>query len=55
MGVSPVVFATMLQLTNPGYFEPLLTSPYAAPLIEAGVVLEIIGFVTIWRLAKIKV
>lgn len=55
VGASPVVFAAILHLASPDYFEPLLTSPYGATLIEMGVVLEIIGFFTIWRLAKIKV
>lgn len=55
VGVSPVVFAALLQLTSPGYFDPLLTSPYGARLIEAGVALETVGFVMIWRIAKIRV
>lgn len=55
VGVSPVVFAALLQLTSPAYFDPLLTSPYGPRLIEAGVALETIGFVMIWRIAKIRV
>jgi len=55
VGVSPIVFATVLHFMSPGFFEPLLTSPYGPRLIEAGVALEAIGFVMIWRIAKIKV
>jgi tight adherence protein B len=55
VGLSPLVFAIGLQLMNPGYFEPLLTSAMGPMLIIAGLVLEAIGFFAIWRIAQIKV
>jgi tight adherence protein B len=55
VGLSPLGFAIVIQLLNPGYFEPLLTSPVGAPLIIAGLVLEAVGFFAIWRIAQIKV
>lgn len=55
VGLSPVIFAIILQLLSPGYFDPLLTSPTGPHLIGLGVLLEAIGFFMIWRIAKIKV
>lgn len=55
VGLSPVAFAIMFELMNPGYFEPLLNSPLAPYLIMAGLILEAIGFFMIWRIAQIKV
>lgn len=55
VGLSPVVFAIMFQALSPGYFDPLLASPLALYLIGGGILLEAIGFLIIWRIAKIKV
>lgn len=55
VGLSPIVFALILQLLSPGYFDPLLKSPVGPLLIGMGLVLEAIGFFMIWRIAKIKV
>lgn len=55
VGLSPFVFAFIFELTSPGYFDPLLKSPYAPYMLMAGFVLETIGFFAIWRIAQIKV
>jgi tight adherence protein B len=55
VGLSPFVFALIFELTYPGYFDPLLNSPYKPYMITAGLVLETIGFFSIWRIAQIKV
>jgi tight adherence protein B len=55
VGLAPIVFAIMLELFNPGYFEPLLTSPVGPLMLAAGAVFEVIGFFMIWRIAQIKV
>ena len=55
VGLSPVIFGLMFQLLNPGYFDVMLTDPIGPVLIGAGLVLEAIGFFTIWRIAQIKV
>ncbi len=55
VGLFPVAFAIMFELMYPGYFEPLLNSPLAPYLIMAGLILEVIGFCAIWRIAQIKV
>ena len=55
VGLSPVIFGLMFQLLNPGYFDVMLTDPIGPVLIAAGLVLEAIGFFTIWRIAQIKV
>jgi tight adherence protein B len=55
VGLSPVVFAVMFQLLHPGYFDAMLTDPIGPTLIVAGLILEAIGFLTIWRIAQIKV
>jgi tight adherence protein B len=55
VGASPVAFCVLFYFLEPGYFDPLLESPMAPTLITAGLVLEAIGALTIWRLARIKV
>jgi tight adherence protein B len=55
VGLSPFAFALIFELTYPGYFDPLLKSPYAPYMLTAGIILETIGFFSIWRIAQIKV
>lgn len=55
VGLSPVAFGILFRLMNPNYFDPLLNSPIGPHLIAAGAVSEIIGFLIIWRIAKIKI
>lgn len=55
VGVSPIAFAVILELLNPGYFTPMMESPLAPLLLGAGFVMEAIGFLMVWRIAKIKV
>lgn len=55
VGLSPVVFSILFYFISPGYFDPLIESPSAPMLVGGGLVLEIVGFAVIWRLAQIKV
>jgi tight adherence protein B len=55
VGLSPVLFSILFYFISPGYFDPLIESPSAPMLVSGGLVLEIIGFAVIWRLARIKV
>jgi tight adherence protein B len=55
VGASPLIFAIVFEVLRPGYFEPLLSSPYAPLVIGAGVALELIGFLMVWKMATIKV
>jgi tight adherence protein B len=55
IGLSPLAFGLMLRVANPTYFDPLLETPIGTQLILAGLALEAVGFVVIWRIAKIKV
>ncbi len=55
VGLAPVIFTVIFELMRPGYFKPLLDSPVAPLIIGAGVVLEVIGFFVVWRIATIKV
>ena len=55
VGLSPFAFALLFALVYPGYFDPLLQSPLAPFLFAAGAILEVIGFLTIWRIAQIEV
>jgi len=55
VGLSPAIFGVMFQLLNPGYFDAMLADPIGPTLIAAGLVLEAVGFFTIWRIAQIKV
>jgi tight adherence protein B len=55
VGLSPVAFSILFELMSPGYFGPLLESPVGPFLLAAGLVLEVIGFLMIWRISAIKV
>ena len=55
VGVSPIAFSILFEVVRPGYFKPLLESPLGPFLIAAGLVLEVIGFLLIWRISAIKV
>lgn len=55
VGLSPVVFSILFYFISPGYFDPLIESPSAPMLVGGGLVLQIIGFAVIWRMAQIKV
>jgi tight adherence protein B len=55
VGASPALFAVIFYFLSPGYFDPLIESPMAPTLVGAGLTLEVVGALIIWRLAKIKV
>jgi tight adherence protein B len=55
VGLSPAAFSAIFYFLSPGYFDPLIESPMAPMLVAGGLVLELIGALIIWRLAKIKV
>lgn len=55
VGASPLAFAAMFQILNPSYFDPLFEWPHWPLLLGAGLIMEVIGFVLIWRIAKIEV
>ena len=55
VGLSPIAFSILFEVVRPGYFAPLLESPIGPFLIAAGLVLEVIGFLLIWRISAIKV
>jgi tight adherence protein B len=54
IGVSPFILGLFFRLLSPRYFDPLLNSPAGPKLIMTGLLLEAIGFLIIWRIAKIK-
>ncbi len=55
VGVSPLAFGLIFALLQPGYFDPLWQSPLRNLLLGAGVGLEVVGFATIMKIARIKV
>ena len=55
VGLSPAIFAVIFELLHPGYFSALATNPIGPYLVGAGLVLEAIGFFTVWRIAQIRV
>src|SRR5262249_26724222 len=55
VGASPMMFSAIFYFLSPGYFDPLIESPMAPMLIGAGLTLEAVGALIIWRVAKIKV
>ena len=55
VGLSPIAFAALIALINPRYFDPVWKSPVAPYLLTVGLILEALGFLITWRIAKIKV
>jgi tight adherence protein B len=55
VGLSPIIMAFVFEMVHPGYLKPLVTDPIGPWLIGAGIVFEVVGFFTIWRIAQIKV
>lgn len=55
VGLSPLLFSLLFYFLSPGYFDPLIKSPAAPMLVGGGLTMELVGFLIIWRLAKIKV
>jgi tight adherence protein B len=55
VGLSPVLFVVIFELTRPGYFRPVLDSALGPYLVGVGLILEVLGFAAIWRIARIEV
>jgi len=55
VGLSPLLFSITFYFLSPGYFDPLIESPAAPMLLGAGLGLELVGGLIIWRIARIKV
>jgi tight adherence protein B len=55
VAASPLVIAVMFSIMSPGFFEPLLTHPTGGLLIGAALVLQVIGFIALKRIATIVV
>jgi tight adherence protein B len=55
VGVSPMVFALVFGLLQPGYFDALWNSPSCSALLGAGFALEAVGFFSVWRIAHFEV
>jgi tight adherence protein B len=55
VGLSPLLFSIIFYFMSPGYFDPLIESPVGPVLLGAGLGLELVGGLIIWRIARIKV
>jgi tight adherence protein B len=55
VGLSPLLFSIIFYFMSPGYFDPLIESPVGPMLLGAGLGLELVGGLIIWRIARIKV
>jgi tight adherence protein B len=55
VGLSPLAFAAVFGLLQPGYFNPLLESEHRNLLIGTGLALEAVGFLSVWKIARIEV
>jgi tight adherence protein B len=55
VGLSPLAFALVFAVLQPGYFEPLWKSSLRNLLLGGGMALEIVGFAAIMKIARIKV
>ena len=55
VGLSPLIFGVMFEILHPGFFEPLFNDPNGPTMLLGGLVMEVIGFFVIWRIAQIRV
>ncbi len=55
VGSSPLGLAILLRLMSPNYFDEAVKHPAGPTMLLVGLALEVVGFVMIWRIAKIKV
>jgi tight adherence protein B len=55
VGLSPLAFSLIFYFLSPEYFDPLIESPIAPMLVTGGLAMELVGFLIIWRMARIKV
>jgi len=55
VGSSPLILAVLLRLVNANYFDEAVKHPAGPMMLLVGLALEVVGFVMIWRIAKIKV
>lgn len=55
VGSSPLLLAVLLRLLNANYFDEAVKHPAGPMMLLVGLALEAVGFVMIWRIAKIKV
>ncbi len=54
LGSMPVVFSLIINAINPDYFAPLLESPAGRKLLMAGAIMQILGFLVIRKIIRIK-
>jgi len=54
LGSMPVVFMIIINAVNPDYFAPLLESPTGRKLLLTGAVMQILGFLVIRKIIRIK-
>jgi tight adherence protein B len=55
VAASPLAMAIMFALMDPGFFSPLLEHPFGGALIGGAILMQIIGFVALKRIATITV
>jgi tight adherence protein B len=55
VGSSPLILAVLLRLMNPNYFDEAIKHPAGPTMLLVGLAFEVVGFVMIWRISKIKV
>ncbi len=55
VGSSPLGLAILLRLVNAHYFDEAFKHPAGPTMLLVGLALEAVGFLMIWRIAKIKV
>ncbi|MFA6989097.1 MAG: type II secretion system F family protein [Candidatus Gastranaerophilaceae bacterium] len=55
LAVAPVVIGTILWFMNPKYMEPLFTDPIGRMSLALSIVFEIVGYIIIMKITKIRV
>jgi tight adherence protein B len=55
LGSLPFVLGSILSLINPGYMEPMWSTPQGHSVVITGTVLLVVGFLVLNKIAKVKV
>lgn len=54
LGILPIAVAGLILLLNPSYLSTLLSDELGKSMLTAAVVLQLLGYVWIWRILKIE-
>ena len=54
LGSLPIGFGFIMSMIHPGYLDPLFNEPFGRLLLTIGIILQIIGFIILRKIIRIK-